>query len=70
LSKHLPPGTKVVYSGGDEPEYGVVVHCWFDDGLGVHDCYIAFFGESMPKGPPSERPYILRYASTSLAEVE
>jgi hypothetical protein len=50
-------------------EFGVVVHCWMDDQIGVFDCYVAFFGEDFPSGRPVEEPYILRYAAMSLAEV-
>ncbi len=65
---YLPPGTAVRYNGHEEggPEYGIVVHCWFDDEIGAHDCYVAFFGDKQPMGEPAEKPYILRYASTSL----
>lgn len=65
---YLPPGTPVcldVYDR-DESEYGVVVHCWFDEEICVYDCYVAFFGFHWPEGKPAERPYILRYASLSL----
>lgn len=66
-NSYLAPGTSVCYDGiEDEPEYGVVVHCWFDDDIQTYDCYVAFFGNSQPKGAPIEKPYILRYASTSL----
>lgn len=65
---YLAPGTPVVLGvhGRSTSEYGVVVHCWFDSEFGFHDCYVAFFGEHLPNGRPSEKPYILRYASTSL----
>jgi hypothetical protein len=65
---YLAPGTKVRYDGSEEigPEYGIVVHCWLDDHLGLHDCHIAFYGTKFPVGQPNERPYILRYFSTSV----
>ena len=49
-------------------ECGVVVHAWRDEQWGVVDCYVAFFGEAFPEDgtPPSRRPYVLRYAETSL----
>jgi hypothetical protein len=49
---YLPPGTAVRYDGLEEggPEYGTVVHCWFDDEIGAHDCYVAFFGDKQPMG--------------------
>ena len=70
-SPYLWPGTKVRYDGlqNGGPEYGVVVHCWFNDEIGIHDCYVAFFGNEQPVGRPSEKPYILRYASTSLTVI-
>jgi hypothetical protein len=46
-----------------DPEYGVVVHCWESEELGgLHDCYIAFFGDELPSGEPAKMPYVLRYA--------
>lgn len=65
---YLPPGTPVRYDGLEQggPEYGVVVHCWLDDEINAHDCYVAFFGDHEPSGKPAEKPYILRYASISL----
>ena len=71
LGPYLPPGTRVRYDGlgEDGPEYGVVVHCWvnreFPDHP-MHDCYVAFFGTAPPDDPPSERPYVLRYAAANL----
>jgi hypothetical protein len=52
---YLPPGTAVRYDGLEEggPEYGTVVHCWFDDEIGAHDCYVAFFGKSSRWGSQS-----------------
>ena len=60
----IPPDTRIRYDGLDKggPEYGVVVHCWNDDEIDGHDCYVAFFGSTIPSG----KPYILRYAATSL----
>ena len=68
LGACLPPGTKVRYDGlvDGGPEFGVVVHCWIDEALDAHDCYIAFFGNELPSAAPEKLPYILRYASTSL----
>ena len=71
MSRYLQPGTLVRRinhrDGGQED--GVVDHCWRDDELGVFDCYVAFFGSAIPEGKPSEKPYVLRYASTSLTEI-
>jgi hypothetical protein len=66
--QYLPPGTPVRYDGlvDGGPEYGVVVHCWLEEEFGSYDCYVAFFGNQQPAGAPVERPYVLRYASTSL----
>lgn len=70
---YLAPGTKVRhvvhYGEHDAPgewEYGVVVHCWLNEQMQAYDCYVAFFGGSLPTGAPNERPYVLRYFSTSL----
>ncbi|PAX07700.1 hypothetical protein [Sphingomonas lenta] len=71
--RYLAPGTRVrrdAYWNGDEhlmSEFGVVVHCWLDDEIGLFDCYIAFFGDALPTGEPAEKPYVLRYAAVSLA---
>jgi len=68
----IPSGTRVrldsIVNGDDEPtpEFGVVVHCWLDDEIGMFDCYVAFFGTKFPDGQPSDKPYVLRYAATSL----
>lgn len=69
--RFLPPGTGVRYDGlGDgRCEYGVVVHCWLDGEIGGYDCYVAFFGDSIPEGRPDEKPYVLRYAAASLTEL-
>ena len=69
---YLPAGTHVRYDGLDDggPEYGVVVHCWLDVEIDGHDCYVAFFGNQQPTGKPTEKPYILRYASASLTVID
>lgn len=65
--RYLAPGTRVrrdtSFDGEDAvtPEYGVVVHCWANDGIEAYDCYVAFFGDRFPAGQPTEKPYILRY---------
>jgi hypothetical protein len=67
----LSPGTPVRYDGSEDgPEYGVVVHCWRNDEVQTHDCYIAFFGNEQPTGKPSTKPYVLRYLSKSLKVAE
>ena len=71
-NQFLRPGTKVI-RGTNDPEgieFGVVIHCWQNEEHQVFDCYVAFFGkDGFPKNKPSEKPYILRYASTSLSVV-
>jgi len=71
-ASYLPPGTAVRCDGLVEggPEYGIVVHCWLDDEIGVYDCYVAFFGNQRPNGKPEEPPYVLRYAAISLKVVD
>lgn len=68
----LTPGTRVRFDGlsEGEPEYGVVIHCWYNDEIYGHDCYVAFFGESWPVNEPEEKPYVLRYAVVSLNVIE
>jgi len=70
LGNFLPAGTRVrLDSGEGGPEFGVVVHCWSEDlgdGFLIYDCYVAFFGREFPDGSPEEKPYVLKYASTSL----
>lgn len=68
---YLPPGTHVRFGDHDrEWEDGIVVHCWNDDEIGGYDCYVAFFGHGLPSGRPLEKPYILRYAASSLTVVQ
>lgn len=73
--RYLAPGTHVslrkIEDEGEHasPEVGVVVHCWMDPEHGFYDCYVAFFGDALPSGAPDDRPYILRYAATSLAVI-
>lgn len=67
----IRPGTAVRYDGLGEsgPEFGIVVHCWPDPEIQVFDCYVAFFGTEAPTGKPREKPYVLRYAASSLARL-
>jgi hypothetical protein len=73
--RYLAPGTRVrrdaFVNDNDHTtsEFGVVVHCWLDNEIGMFDCYIAFFGDDFPDGKPDEKPYVLRYAATGLAEL-
>jgi hypothetical protein len=77
IDRFLPPGTKVRLDSlqdGETPvsEYGVVVHCWPNEGMaGLHDCIVAFFGSAPPlSGELSEWPYVLRYAAVSLSVLD
>jgi len=71
VGTYLTPGTKVRYDGlEDRAEFGVVVHCWIDREMCAYDCYVAFFGDALPEGPPTAKPYVLRYTSASLKVVE
>jgi hypothetical protein len=69
-NRYIPSGTRVRLDSLDDnhltTELGVVVHCWLDNEIGVFDCYVAFFGDTFPAGKPAEKPYLLRYAATSL----
>ena len=64
--QYLPPGTRVRHRLEEEWEYGVVIHCWLSEEIHGYDCYVAFFGSELPIGVPRVKPYVLRYASTSL----
>ena len=72
MDRYLEPGTAVrrINLGDGSWEDGVVVHCWLSDEINAHDCYVAFFGETIPAGQPAAKPYVLRYASTSLTVLE
>ena len=73
--RFLAPGTRVrrdAYFNDDEhltSEYGVVIHCWLDDEIGMFDCYVAFFGDGLPTGKPAKTPYVLSYMAASMAEL-
>lgn len=66
--RFIPPGTRVRYDGLEEggPEYGIVVHCWHEVEISGYDCYVAFFGPALASGKLEEKPYVLRYAASSL----
>ena len=68
--RYIPPGTSVRIPWIDEdgnpaPEYGIMIHCWFDELMGVHDCLFASFGDALPSGNPGEKPAIFRYTAPS-----
>ncbi|MFA6045995.1 MAG: DUF1801 domain-containing protein [Phycisphaerales bacterium] len=69
--RYLAPGTKVRYDGADAgPEYGIVVHCWMDKEKRRHLCHVAFYGDRLPVGRPADTPYVLRYPSLALSDVD
>lgn len=74
-NRYLDPGTPVrlsiLVNERDllEPDFGVVVHCWQNNSEGVFVCYVAFFGEHFPTGEPSEEPYVLKHATSSLGDL-
>ena len=74
LLDDLPTGSEPDFMPGDTVrhistgEIGRIVSTWDDDG--ETDCYVAFFGTSYPDGKPTEKPYVLRYASSSLERFE
>jgi len=66
---YIKAGTKVKLTKSndeDNPEYGIVFHCWWNDIHQVYDCYVAYFGDFIPEGKPTEMPYILISASMFL----
>lgn len=74
-SKKITVGSKVRYrsnQGTDEEavEVGVVIHICLSDNNVDNDAYVAFFGPTFPEGPPTERPYILRYYVGNLELVD
>lgn len=69
--RFIPPGTRVrLAPSNGKIEYGVVVHCWFDEEIQMFDCYTAFFGTAQVVGKPDDAPYVLRYAAVSLDVIE
>jgi len=72
FDRYLAPGTKVSLSNptDGQDEHGVVIHCWCDEDIKAYDCYVAFFGTEIPIRKPSEKPYVLRYAASSLRITE
>jgi len=72
IGPFLSAGTKVRLDGNVEggPELGVVVHCWMSEEIGGYDCYVAFFGSELPSGRPKTKPYVLRYAASSLKVIK
>lgn len=60
-------GDKVILDSTGE--CGVVVHSWMSEELvGAEDCVVAFFGAAFPEPgrPPANKPYLLRYFTSSL----
>jgi len=52
----------------DTGEVGIIVWMRSSDD-GAADTYVAFFGDSFPVDDPKEKPYVLRYYSTSLEKI-
>lgn len=52
------------------PDYGTVLHSWLDEDIGAHGCYVTVFDDKQPMGKPVQKPYILRYVSTSLTVID
>ena len=48
-------------------EAGCVVWSWLNEEFDVVEYYVAFFGTKLPEGKPSEKPYVLRFAETSIS---
>lgn len=69
--RYLAPGSKVrlINHGDGSHEDGIIVHCWWAKELGAHDCYVAFFGQSLPQWPAGRPTYVLRYAAISLSDI-
>jgi len=68
----IKAGSIVKYDGAGKSEYGIVVQTYWDQG--DLDCYVAFWGDSIPTmdetKPPKEKPYVLRYYAVSLELVK
>lgn len=69
---YLPRGPTARHDGLEEgePDCGSAIHCWLDVEVAARNCYVAFFDNHQLNEKPTEKPYILRYTSTSLAFVE
>ncbi|MEL6359887.1 MAG: hypothetical protein AAFR21_02290 [Pseudomonadota bacterium] len=65
----LSRGTLGKLEISEEDEFGVVVHCWFNKTMDGYDCYVAFFGDTLPDNEPATKPYVLRYTATSLTVI-
>jgi hypothetical protein len=73
--RFLNPGTRVRLAiklsedGMVTPQSGVVIHCWHDDDANCFQSMVAFFGDELPRGKPSNEPYIVQHKATSLEEI-
>ena len=65
--KHIP-GSKVrlIETGTDECEYGIIICSWWNSMMDSWDYYVAFFGNALPNMSRPTKPYTLRYLETSL----
>ena len=66
VSAELTVGDSVRHR--DTGEVGIVVWLSSSDD-GSEDTYVAFFGDSFPAAEPKEKPYVLRYYTTSLEKI-
>jgi hypothetical protein len=74
-NRFLKPGTRVrlaIKLAGDgmvTPQSGIVIHCWLDKDANCFQSYVAFFGDKLPRGKPSNEPYIVQHKAISLEEL-
>jgi hypothetical protein len=74
-NRFIKPGTRVRLAiklsddGMVTPQSGIVIHCWQDKDADHFQCFVAFFGNTLPRGKPSNEPYIVRHKAISLEEI-
>jgi len=66
MALHIGQKVKLVSTG----EVGIIVWLWTDPDTGAEDAYVAFFGKRFPMNLPENKPYILRYFTSSLEELK
>lgn len=64
MGLHIGQKVKLASTG----EVGVVVWTWTDS-YGEQDTYVAFLGNDFPTEVPENKPYVLRYAASSLIPI-
>ena len=72
--RYLPAGTWVKFDwfdddGNHNPEYFVVIKCWWNEEIHAHDCWVASFGSNLPS-EANKKPVVFRYATVSMTEIE